>query len=263
MQILYACQYPQKDQHKIVCGIGECKIGASFVGEVDSKKAGGDGEGRGKDVGGVKAVKDKVKNGRDEQTADQHCADLAFGNGMYSDLGAFSVVRMPHPSDQRKDGHGHCHAKIGDHLPVISKGKGDDPVKKTEHDHQKLAERISLCVENEGGNADQGGKQHQVIFTTKEVKGEEDQKGGKTPQHDFKYGKITEHLFFQHNDLKKISIRIHIFKDLTMCNECNLHFSTRWQYLYAFLYDITKSPKNQVRGDGSAMVKVRIYVIKA
>ena len=51
--VLKACQHPQKDQHQVVCGVGQGVVGGTAEGEVHGDKAGGNGQGAGGKVCGV------------------------------------------------------------------------------------------------------------------------------------------------------------------------------------------------------------------
>ena len=55
------CQAPQHNQHGVVCGIGQCKIGAAAEGQVYGQKAGGYRYGAGNQIGRVERPEDPLK----------------------------------------------------------------------------------------------------------------------------------------------------------------------------------------------------------
>lgn len=71
-------------------------------------------------------------------------------------LGFVSVIRIFQPGDQRKNSYGHCHSQVSEHFSVVCKTKRNEPIQKTENDHQKLSEGIPFCTKDQRSHADQG-----------------------------------------------------------------------------------------------------------
>ena len=114
------------------------------------------------------------------------------------------IVQIFQPRYQSKNRHRHRHSKIGNHLPIIGKAPGNDPIQNAEHYHQQLPEGIALCVEDQRSRTDKGCRQSQCIFPVKQQERNEDQRCGNTPECLFRRGKILQQLCYPfHKNLQK------------------------------------------------------------
>ena len=108
---------------------------------------------------------------------------------------------------------------------VLDKASFLTKVYNYEKNHKKLTERISLCVKNEGCDAEQQSKKREIIAAVEKIKSRNDHKYGTKPQRSLALGEIAAQFFnFFHTTSKKISIRMHIFSDLTMYKRMRIAF---------------------------------------
>lgn len=145
--------------------------------------------------------KQQVKSSGDNGSDAKQNKKFTLADRIDPYLGSLPVVRVPQPCNQCKNSHRHGHTEVSNHLPVVRKPEGNNPVQQTEKNHQKLTERVPLGVENERRHADQRCRKGQVVLPVKNTEGGKNQGDRKVPQKQFVFGKDTQ--FFHKKPPKK------------------------------------------------------------
>ena len=118
------------------------------------------------------------------------------------------LIGMPGPGDHRHDRDGGCHAQIGNHLPIIAEGKGDDPIKHAENNGQHLSDHVPFGDKNQGRHPDQGGGKRKPALLAGAQESRRHSEQGTAPKGQFKFRKILNRMFysfqFQHLSQKLI-----------------------------------------------------------
>lgn len=189
--VLHGGQSPQHDQHQIVGGVSQGKVGAAAEGEIDGQEAGSDGQRAGEQVCGVEKAEQEVKYHRHRSGKYQHKGDFTTGEAVDLHLGVVALERVAQPGHQRHYRHGGGHAQVGEHLAVVGKGEGNQSIQQAEQNHQHLACRIALGAENQGRGPNERGGQGEVAAPVKGSKGQQDTGHGAAPQEQLPFGEIT------------------------------------------------------------------------
>lgn len=136
---------------------------------------------------------------------------------------------MPQPGDQGEHRHGGAHAQVGNHFPVVGKGVGDGAVQQAEQDNERLPCRIALCVEDQGGDPDQGGGKGHPAFPVECQERQQNAAHGAAPQEPLPLGEIRCDGLLHRLPSKKISTPAHLPRPNDVRECC----TTRWQFVYA------------------------------
>lgn len=163
-------QQPQNDEHHVVGGVAQGVEGAAAEGEVHRQKAGGHGHGAGQKVRRAQRLEDEVKRRRHRRRQQPHEHMLPTGNFVHLHLGAVALKGVAQPADERQQRHGRRHAQIGDHLAVIRAGIGNIAVDQAENHRQRLPHGVALGVKKQGGDADEGGGEREILLPFQQEK---------------------------------------------------------------------------------------------
>ena len=130
----------------------------------------------------VFSAQDEEKCGGDGCGENPHDKPVPGPCAAHGHLRTAAGVRVAQPDNEAVNRHGHGHAQIGQHFPIIAETQGNQAVKQAEHDHQRKAQRVSPGTENQRRHTDQRRGQRQITAAVKDKKGNNDQRGGNGPQ---------------------------------------------------------------------------------
>ena len=133
--VIYACHYPQNNQHNVIGGISQRKQRTSSEGKINGNKAGCNGHGTRYYISGVKMLQNKIKNYRYGCRSKAHKHGFFFAHCVDLNLRFIALVRVFQPRYQRKNSHRHSHTKVSNHLAVIRKAVRNYSVQQAEHHH--------------------------------------------------------------------------------------------------------------------------------
>ena len=199
--VLDGGKHPKKDEHDVVCRVGEGEVGGAARRQVRGSKACGDGKGGKNEVRGVKGVEDKIENDRDHERQKGKDAPFPRVYAPHAGLRVSLVRGITKPRCKRPHRHGERHAEIGDHLPVVGEGIRDHAVGGRKNDHEEGSHGIALRRKDEGGNAHKRGAEVEIIFPVKEIEKRENDGVGKEDQAPLKFRKVTK--YFHKNSFQK------------------------------------------------------------
>lgn len=179
--VLQAGQNPKNDKNHIIESIGQGIKGTSPEGKIYGDKTCCHGKGAGGKIGGIEGRQNEIEpNGHPHRQKPQN-REFSSADPVYLHLRSSPLIGMSQPGDQREDRHGQGHAEIGDHLPIVRKGIGDESIQQAEENHQALPQGIPLCTEDQSRRPDQGRQQRRNVPPVKQEKGQKDRPGGASP----------------------------------------------------------------------------------
>ena len=167
---------PKDNEDAVIGGIGERKIGTAAGGKADGKKACCDRDGARNEIGCAASLQNKVKSDGDRNRCGCNEEIIARTQAIYFDLGAFALIGIAKPGNERPDCHRCSHSEIGDHLSVIGDLPGNDAVKDGKDDDENLPYGIALCAEDERCDADELSYQRKIVLSVPDTKSGNDER---------------------------------------------------------------------------------------